>query len=56
MLTGDAYDGLFLTFDGIVIELVDAAMIGTAGTAIERATIDGALFLPWPQVAYLQCP
>lgn len=56
LTSGDTYDGLYLGFDGVVLKLYQSSLIGTEGQAIERAEVDGVLFLPWDRVAYCQCP
>jgi hypothetical protein len=56
MLSGDTYDGLHVGFDGHVLKLYESALVGTAGAAVVRTPVDGVLFLPWGQVAYVQCP
>ncbi len=57
LTTGDTYDGLYLGFDGVVLQLYQSALIGTDGQAIKSAAeVDGLLFLPWDRVAYCQCP
>jgi small nuclear ribonucleoprotein (snRNP)-like protein len=56
LLDGDTYDGLLQAFDGVVLQLVSASLIGTAGQAIQSAPVDGVLHLPWSQVSSLQYP
>lgn len=56
MTSGEVFDGLLAGFDGTVVQMAGASMIGTGDQAIKRAEVDGLLLLPWSQVAYMQCP
>ncbi len=54
--SGDAYDGLLVAFDGVVITLRQSSIIGTAGAAVDVTAVDGVLLVPWDHVAYMQIP
>lgn len=52
LLDGQTFDGLLDRFDGSHIELVNASAVSTN----ERVAVDGRLYLPRAQVAYMQRP
>jgi hypothetical protein len=52
LLSGEAFDGLLDRFDEGHVELVDAS----AHVNDRRVKVDGRLYLPRPQVAYMQRP
>lgn len=52
LLSGETFDGLLDRWDESTLELVD----GYAVTERARVQVDGRLFLPRPQVAYMQRP
>jgi hypothetical protein len=52
MLSGEAFDGLLDRYDEAHIELVDAHAHLKDGPV----KVDGRLYLPRPQVAYMQRP
>lgn len=53
LLSGETFDGLLDRFDASHLELVDAHALDKTG---KRVAIDGRLYLPRAQVAYLQRP
>ncbi len=52
MHSGDSFEGLLRSADELTLVLVDAAAL----TATGRTLVDGQLFLPRVEVAYLQRP
>lgn len=50
--TGEAFDGLLDQWDESTIELVNV----TAVAEKTRVAVDGRIYLPRPQIAYMQRP
>jgi hypothetical protein len=52
LLSGETFDGLLDRWDDSTLEFVDAFAV----TERARLQVDGRLFLPRPQIAYMQRP
>lgn len=52
MQSGDTFEGLVDDADEVTVVLVDAWAVSAQG----RVQVDGRLFLPRPEVAYMQRP
>lgn len=53
LANGEAYDGLLITYDEAHLVLADCEQVAPSG---ERLRVDGQLWLPRPNVVYMQLP